>query len=680
MKNKNSAAIALRSIDGEDVTTWVLPEDAIARLGRGRSNDVAFSPDGQYFAVGTSIGFWLYELPTLTPIALWDTERGMTSGVSFSPDGSQIVTSTFDGNVKIWDIERGICTTEIDDHRSKSGISSKPVFSKDGQHLAAASFRMQNGKIYTWCPHTGAKIRETEVHSPYNAYPFCFSPDLSLLAGKNNPQKRTGMNIADGDSITIWHVETGEQIADITGHPDPVRKFCFSPCGRFLAAGNWYGTIPATGNWHGTIHVWNVESGQLEMAYTDYGESQMYPYFLPEGKLITAAVSERKVEIWHVEKGEKLDEFEHRGNNNNTVRFSENGTQLAISSGSDIQIWTKDSNSDDHTLSTLHGHIRTMDTLVFSADEKTLAAGFWSDNVLLWDVASRRSYRPESEKLPGISHHVYLSTSGKLVSTCRDGNLLRVWEVGKREPVAELTAAEAKLMRTEAFSPTQHRLARVDTEHNIHIWEWTPTAESESEDSAWKKHVTLVGHTMYIKGLAFSPDGKRLASIAAGRLETAELPMRDARLWDVDAGEEITKLATKFSDSKLYRSSAGHIAGIAFSPRGDIIAGGQFDEIILWDATDGKVLMRIPQPKESRRPITLCFSPCGEYLASGAWWQRGLQKVPIRLWEVTTGENITTFWGHTTDVQCFAFSQDGTLLVSGGHDGAIYLWDLKSYL
>ena len=51
------------------------------------------------------------------------------------------------------------------------------------------------------------------------------------------------------------------------------------------------------------------------------------------------------------------------------------------------------------------------------------------------------------------------------------------------------------------------------------------------------------------------------------------------------------------------------------------------------------------------------------------------KKVPIRLWEVATGENIATFWGHTTDVQCFAFSQDGTLLASGGHDGAIYLWD-----
>ena len=671
MPNRNSFTAAPRSIEGEDVTAWALPDGAIARLGRGSASDIALSPDRQSLAVSTAIGLWLYELPSLSPIALWDTERGMTGGVNFSPDSSQIVTSTFGGNVKIWDIEQGICTTEIDDHRGKGGISSNPVFSKDGQHLAAANCRMEKGKIYVWCPHTGVKIRETEVDSPYDAYPLCFSPDLSLLAGKNNPQKRTGTNIADGDSITVWHVETGEQIADITGHPEPVRRFCFSPCGRFLAAGNG----------HGTIHVWNVESGQLETTYTDYGESQMYPYFLPEGELITAAVSEHKAEIWQVEKGEKLDEFEHRGNSK-FAHFSDCGTQLAVASESDIQIWKKGNNSDDHTLSTLHGHIPPMDTLVFSSDEKTLAAGFWHDNVLLWDVASKRSYRPEGEKLPGTSHHVYLSASGKMLSTCRDGDrlLLKVWEVGKREPIAELTAAEAKLMRAEAFAPTQHRLARVDTAHNIHIWEHTPTAESGSEDSAWKKHATLVGHTTSIKGLAFSPDGKRLASIAAGIPDAAKTSERDARLWDVDAGEEITKLATKFSDSKLYGSSAGHIAGIAFSPRGDIIAGGQFDEIIFWDATDGKTLMRIPQPKESRRPIALCFSPCGEYLASGAWWQTRLQKVPIHLWEVATGKNIVTFWGHTTDVHCFAFSQDGILLVSGGYDGAIYLWNLTPHL
>lgn len=667
MENRNSPAPAPRSVKDEDVTTWELPEGATARLGRGSVGSMAFSPDGRYFAVGSWIGLWLYELPTLTPIALWDTERGMTGGTCFSPDGNQIVTSTFGGNVKIWDTEQGICTTEIDDH-SKQGISN-PIFSQDGQYLAAANCRMKNGKIYVWCPHTGRKVRETEILSPYDVYPLSFSPDLSLMAGKNNEEENTDSDSGDGDSITVWQVETGKQIADITGHPDPVRRFCFSPCGRFLAAGSW----------HGAIHVWDVESGQLEMNYTDYGESQMYPHFLPEGELITAAVSERKVEIWRVEKGEKLDEFEHRGNSK-TAHFSDCGTQLAVAGPSEIEIWTKGNNSDAYTVSTLHGHIPTVDTLAFSADEKTLAAGLLGDNVLLWDIESRGSYRPHGEKLPRISRNVYRSPNGKIISINQYGDNLNVWEVGKGEQFVELTALEVGLDRAKAFSPTGHRIVSTDKEHNIHIWEYTPKPESGSEGSVWKKHAPLVGHTMSIKGLAFSPNGKRLASIAAGIQDTAKAPERDARLWDVDAGEDIAKLATKFSDSKLYGGSAGHIAGIAFSPRGDIIAGGQFDEIILWDATDGKTLMRIPQSKESRRPITLRFSPCGQYLASGAWWQLRLQKVPIRLWEVATGKNIATFWGHTTDVQCFAFSQDGTLLASGGHDGAIYLWDLEPYL
>ena len=83
MKDKKLVMPASIGADGNDVTTWALPEGAIARLGRGSVDNVAFSPDGQYFAVGSLVGLWLYELPTLTPIALWDTERGMTGGCQF---------------------------------------------------------------------------------------------------------------------------------------------------------------------------------------------------------------------------------------------------------------------------------------------------------------------------------------------------------------------------------------------------------------------------------------------------------------------------------------------------------------------------------------------------------------------------------------------------------------------
>ena len=671
MENRNIQAGTSFSSDDSDIATWALPEGAVARLGRGSVRDMAFSPDGQYFAVGTSIGLWLYELPTLSPIALWNTERGMTGGITFSPDSRRVVMRTFAGNVIIWDVQSGTCVAEMEELDNRE--MCEPVFSQDGQYLVAANYRMKNRKIYVWDSHTGTKIRETEIQHPYDVSPLCFSPDLSLLAGKNSDPNHIGRNIGDGDSIAIWHVETGEQIADITGHPDPVRRFCFSPCGRFLAAGDW----------RGTIHVWNVESGQLETTYTDYGESQIYPRFLPEGELITAAVSERKVEIWHVEKGEKLDEFEHRGNVRSMPRFSDSGTQLALASYSDIQIWTKGNDSDSYTLSTLHGHISTMDTLVFSTDEKTLATGCWRDNVLLWDITSKHSYHPQGEKLPANSHNVYRSPSGKIISINVYGDNLNMSEVGKSEPIAKLIGPEGGLGRAKAFSPTEHRIASADQDNNIHIWERTRPLNSVLGSESWKKHTTIINDAEFTyglghspTGLAFSPDGKRLASISRSR-------DWKACLWDVDSAKQISELPLTprpSRDGRYTYTYRGYDTGIAFSPRGDIIAGGKWGEIVLWDATDGKTLTTLPQPEESRRAITLCFSPCGEYLASGAWWQPDLQKVPIRLWEVATGKNIVTFWGHTTDVQCFAFSQDNTLLVSGGHDGAIYLWDLEPYL
>lgn len=110
-----------------------------------------------------------------------------------------------------------------------------------------------------------------------------------------------------------------------------------------------------------------------------------------------------------------------------------------------------------------------MDTLVFSADEKILAAGFWRDNVLLWDVESRRSYRPQVEKLPGTSCNVYRSPDGKIISINVYRNNLNVSEVGTREPIAELIGPEGGLGRAKAFSPTGHRIASVDKNDNIHI-------------------------------------------------------------------------------------------------------------------------------------------------------------------------------------------------------------------
>ena len=662
MENRNSLTPVPRSVADDDVTTWALPEGAIARLGRGSVRDMAFSPDDQYFAVASAIGLWLYELPTLSPIALWDTERGMTDSVTFSPDNRWIATHTFVGNLKIWDIERRVCTVEVDDH-GKTDVA-KPVFSEDGERFVVFSGpQLKTKKILSWCPRTGTLLSETEIPSTYDVYPICFSPDLRLLAGTSYDEN----NRPTAEFIAVWNTETGEQIARFDWS-ERWGRLCFSRCGKFLA----------TSGREGGIYIWDIETGNLEETYTEHEDAQMHPYYPPEGGLIAAVVfpSQSKIEIQHLEKGEKIDTFEHRGKYS-VVRFSESGTQLAYTDSGEIKIWTK-GRSTAQALPTIQGHAGTVGSLVFTPDEKTLVTAYWGRNTLLWDISRQSVQRPSREKFPDRIRDVYPTSSGKILGVGGDENILEVCEFGNSEPLAEITIPEpglSPLTGTDALALTGQRLARVDRDWNIYVWEHKSPSNDTDKKGNWEKCAVLVGHPEYVGALALSPDGKRLASISIARPQKRQ--ERTVLLWDVDTEKQIAQLPLTVLERGGYRSND---VGIAFSPDGDIIAGGFCKEIVLWDATDGKTIMTIPQSEENQRPITLRFSPCGQYLAAGAWWKGGLKKTSICLWEVATGKKIATFWGHTTDVQCFAFSQDGTLLVSGGHDGAIYLWDLTPYL
>ncbi len=657
MGNRNTQAATSFGFDDSDIVKWALPEGAITRLGRGCLSDMAFSPDGQHFAVGTNIGLWLYEPSTLSPIALWETDRGYIDNVTFSPDSQWIALHRYHEAIRVWDIRNKVCIAEMELTKAQDrwGLS-KPVFSQDGERLVVFNEREYNRKVQSWSPQTGALLSETEILSTTYVYPTCFSPDLSLLAGTCYIRdSRTA------EFIAVWDIETGEQVAQLDWSEERWGRLRFSPCGRFLARGGQ----------DGRIQVWNVESGKLEETYTKHEDAQMHPYYPPEGGLIAAVVfpSQSKMEIQHLEKDEKVDTFESQGPIP-FVRFSERGTHLAYTDNYEIKIWTK-GRPTDQASPTIQGPTKavTVGSLVLTPDEKTIMATYWGRKAFLWDVLNQSVRHPTEKELPDKTYKVYLSANGKIFATGRDEDTPKVRTFGSSESIAVIPFPESELISTEVLAPTGHRFAAVDRDRNIHVWERPSSSNGRNRRGNWEKCAVLIGHLKAIRTLAFDSDGKRLASISIDRT---------ALLWDVDTGEQITEMDLSAPVGK--RIGRYTDVGVAFSPLGDIIAGGHRGDIMLWDATDGKTVMTIPQPEESQRAIALCFSPCGEYLASGAWWQGGLQKVPIRLWKVATGENIATFWGHTTDVQCFAFSQDGTLLISGGYDGVIYLWDLKPYL
>ena len=620
-----------------NLTTWALPEGAMARLGRGDVGSAAFSPDEKYLAVSTRWTgmMWLYELPTLSPVAFWEESGGIT----FSPDSRRLLVSNGNG-LRIWDVQQHARITSLENVHGGT-----PVFSPDGHQMLT----VDDTKIYFWCAQTGRQIRETELREKGLTRPGnVFSTDIKFLARQNYDIER-----GRDKSFSVFDVATGEQLVCITDVPKWAQFFSFSPCGKFLAVGGL----------SGSLDVWEWQSERLHLA-AEYGDGHVLPYYPPTGELLVAARCRRTMAIWNVKTNEKLDTFECHGNKSTPVCFSQSGAfLLASESSGELYVWAK-GDANAHTLSTLDGYLRTVDSLAFSADSKTLAAAIWGGNILLWDVASRHSQRPEVA-IGGTEQVVHPTASGKILATSRDSENVKIWELGNSEPIAEFVEPDTgfrksrtRKLRYEALSPTGQQFALCDCQGDFHVWDWA------SHKTLKHTLFTGPGHDDVSYALAFSPDGKRLAGIACEWT---------GRLWDINARTEIAEL------SFTLPSKPG-VLGIAFSPRGDIIAGAQRGEIVLWDATNGKTLMSLPQSEENQNPVALCFSPCGRYFASGSWWQRGLKQMPIRLWEVATGENIATFHGHTSDVQCIAFSPDGTLMATGGHDGVILLWDVRNYM
>ncbi len=651
-----------------EIPTWVLPDSAISRLGQGRiMSDIAYSPDGKFITFGSAVGLWWYDLSTMTPIALWDTDRGFISTVSFSADGRWLATGDGDGLVKIWDVQHRICIAQMerDEDEKSHHLVSYLVFSPDCQRLAVSSVR--DYILYVYHPETGqrlAKLNDDPNKFRWRGYtrrPITFSSDSRLLAcpipdNSLDIQAKPGGTIHLPENFTefiaVWNIETQEQLACLTNTDGVVRSICFSPCGRFLAAGGR----------GGSVRIWSVDNWQQTQQYLDFfGTGRMQLFYSPSGILYASQKSDETFVVWDVASGEKCDLSLDEHSSLQGVPVPK-GTPfvLPFNNPREFRKWRVD---DSEPNSMQHLHTGVPFSLVFASDGKTLAGGYWNkgEEVMLWDI-SKPSLMPTCVNLPG-SYVVSASPQGNIYAAGVNGNSAKVWKIGNSEtPIATFTlpnensqlAVQEQQVSTAAFAHKTNLMACGDSEGTMYVWD---------VQQQLIQH-TLKAHSEWINFIAFSPDEKNIVSM------TRTGPV--SKLWNVESCEFI-----KAFPERNY--------AFAFSPCSTLIALAQIgrpSEIELWNIKCCETIIRIPQPKDSTYPFALAFSPCGRFLASGATWIRGfgIKKCPVLLWDVASGENITAFRGHPTDVQDLAFSPDGKLLASGSYDGTILIWDMTPYL
>jgi WD40 repeat protein len=323
----------------------------------------------------------------------------------------------------------------------------------------------------------------------------------------------------------------------------------------------------------------------------------------------------------------------------------------------------------------------TSGQLAFSADGKTLISAGWDYAVRFWDVRAGKLARSKRLGEPLISesgHTTFfegLSPDGKILVLMRE-ECLYLYDTGAWKELRRLKVGLTSHHRF-VFSPDSKMLATATSlggRHAMRVW-----------DLGTGKELMVQEDDHGISDLAFSPDGKLLASLdeslriweTASGLELRNVPTAALSIAfspdgkTVAAGSRDGKVTlweaatlTKHNTFKAF-SSSNMSCLLTYSPDGALLAVGGSKDLVFWDIANHKEVRRLPE-QEVR---SLAFAPDGKTLAC-------VGKSEIHLWDVVTGERLHERPGHSDGVHSVSVSPNGKIVAtSGWNEPTILLWD-----
>ena len=298
-----------------------------------------------------------------------------------------------------------------------------------------------------------------------------------------------------------------------------------------------------------------------------------------------------------------------------------------------------------HLARTLTGHTYWVTGVAFSPDGRLIATASGDGDARLWDPATGESLHTLTGHTYRV-HGVAFSPDGRLLATASAGaDETALWNPATGKPRRTLTRHGGQVPLTGhadevyglAFSPDGRLLATASADETAL---WNP--------ATGKPRRTLTGHGGQVTAVAFSPDGRLLATASAD--ETA-------RLWDPATGKSLRTLT----------GHGGQVTAVAFSPDGRLLATASWDGTArLWDPATGESLRTLP--RHTYLVLGVAFSPDGRLLATAS------ADETARLWDPATGESLRTLTGHGGRVTGVAFSPDGRLLATASADNTARVW------
>jgi WD40 repeat protein/serine/threonine protein kinase len=605
-----------------EVKLWDVQTGLVLLTIKGAGIPAAFSPDGKRLATfgsdgipGQRRGPGVGQPRDPGVVKLWDAQTGQEllslkdagGSLAFSPDGKRLVTVD-DKTVKIWDAQTGQVLLSLKD----AGGSS--VFSPDGKRLATSDDKT----VKIWDAQTGQ-----ELLSLKGTDGVVFSPDGKRLASAGRGEE--GM-------VKVWDAQTGQELLSLKAAWSS--NVVFSPDGKRLASAS-----------ERHVKVWDAQTGQKLLSCKGHNGQINSVAFSPDGKRLASAGWDRMVHVWDAQTGQELLTYKGHSGMIRSVAFSPDGNRLASAAmDGTVKVWDATTSPEARTFTGPAGEVHGV---VFSPDGKRLAS-----NGKVWDAQTGQ----ELLSLKGAGRSVAFSPDGKRLATGSN-----VWDAQTGQELLTLKGGGGWV----AYSPDGKRLAGAARE-KLANGSWDTTAKVWDAQTGQELFSFKIGPS---SGLAFSPDGKRLASASGlwqGMPKGWDGTPGDVKVWDVQTGQLLLTL----------KGYAGPYASLAFSPDGRLLASSNrpsgsagptgSGEVKVWDAQTGRELLTLKG--HIAEIASVVFSPDGKRLASSARWTDTVQ-----VWDAQTGQELLNLKAGG-EIDSLAFSPDGHWLV-GDPGGKLTIWD-----